>query len=43
MNPTAASTKMARSSQVRSTERLEGVSMAEVVMDDMAIGNPAVP
>jgi hypothetical protein len=32
---------MARSSQVRSTERRQGVSMAEVVMDDMAIGNPA--
>src|SRR5436309_541803 len=31
---------MARSSQVRSTERRLGVSMAEVVMDDMAIGNP---
>jgi hypothetical protein len=31
---------MARSSQVRSAERREGVSMAEVVMDDMAIGNP---
>jgi hypothetical protein len=32
---------MARSSQVCSTERRAGVSMAEVVMDDMAIGNPA--
>jgi hypothetical protein len=32
---------MARSSQVRSTERRAGVSMAEVVMADMAIGNPA--
>src|SRR5664280_3910177 len=32
---------MASSSQVRSTERREGVSMAEAVMDDMAIGNPA--
>src|ERR1700722_13899604 len=32
---------MARSSQVLSTERPKGVSMAEVVMDDMAIGNPA--
>src|SRR6266852_9766196 len=40
MTATAASTMMARSSQVRSTERREGVSMAEVVMDDMAIGNP---
>ena len=28
---------------VRSTERREGVSMVEVVMDDMAIGNPASP
>jgi hypothetical protein len=34
---------MARSSQVRSTERRLGVSMAEVVMDDMAIGNPVSP
>src|SRR5260370_41523044 len=34
---------MARSSQVRSTERREGVSMAEVVIDDMAIGNPVSP
>jgi hypothetical protein len=34
---------MARSSQVRSAERREGVSMAEVVMDDMAIGNPVSP
>src|ERR1700676_1881522 len=33
----------ARSSQVRSTERRQGVSMAEVVMDDMAIGNPVSP
>src|SRR3979490_958478 len=32
---------MAKSSQVLSIERREGVSMAEVVMDDMAIGNPA--
>jgi hypothetical protein len=32
---------MAMSSQVRSTERLVGVSMIELVMDDMAIGNPA--
>src|SRR6202012_1183863 len=31
---------MAISSHVRSTERREGVSIAEVVMDDMAIGNP---
>jgi hypothetical protein len=31
---------MARSSQVRSIERWNGVSMAEV-MDDMAIGDPA--
>jgi hypothetical protein len=30
---------IARSSQVRSTERRHGVSMAEVVMEDMAIGN----
>jgi hypothetical protein len=41
INATAASTTMARSSQVRSIERRAGVSMAEVVMDDMAIGNPA--
>src|SRR5438552_10088520 len=34
---------MARSSQVRSTERRLGVSMAEVVMDNMAIGNPVSP
>src|SRR2546430_5670330 len=34
---------MARSSQVRSIERRLGVSMAEVVMDDMAIGNPVSP
>jgi len=34
---------MARSSQVRSTERRAGVSMAEVVIDDMAIGNPVSP
>src|SRR5881392_2804645 len=34
---------MARSSQVRSTERRLGASMAEVVMDDMAIGNPVSP
>jgi hypothetical protein len=32
---------MAKSSQVLPIERREGVSMAEVVMDDMAIGNPA--
>src|ERR1700744_2174440 len=32
---------MARSSQVRSTERRVGVSMVDVVIDDMAIGNPA--
>jgi hypothetical protein len=31
---------MARSSQVRSAERWVGVSVTEVVMDDMAIGNP---
>src|ERR1700743_427109 len=41
MRPTAASTRMARSSQVRSIERSEGVSMVDVVIDDMAIGNPA--
>ena len=41
ISATAPSTAMARSSQVRSTERRAGVSMAEVVMDDMAIGNPA--
>jgi len=34
---------MARSSQVRSIDRRAGVSMAEVVMDDMTIGNPASP
>src|ERR1700704_2554148 len=34
---------IARSSQIRSTERREGRSMAEVVMDDMAIGNPVSP
>jgi hypothetical protein len=34
---------MARSSQVRANERRTGVSMAEVVMDDMAIGNPVSP
>src|ERR1700761_8914110 len=43
MTPTAASTRMARSSQVRSTERRAGVSMVDVVIDDMAIGNPASP
>src|ERR1035438_7142036 len=43
MIPTTASARMARSSQVRSTERRAGVSMAEVVMDDMAIGNPVSP
>src|SRR3977135_4749301 len=32
---------MARSSHVRSTDRRAGVSMAEVVMEYMAIGNPA--
>jgi hypothetical protein len=32
---------MARSSQVRAIERRDGVSMVDVVMDDMAIGNPA--
>jgi hypothetical protein len=32
---------IARSSQVFSTERRAGVSMAEVVTDDMAIGDPA--
>src|SRR5437016_3182688 len=36
-------TNKARSSHVRSTERRAGVSMAEVVMDDMAIVNPASP
>jgi hypothetical protein len=41
INATAASTRMAKSSQVLSIERREGVSMAEVAMDDMAIGNPA--
>ena len=41
MIPTTASTRRARSSQVRSTDRRAGVSMAEVVMDDMAIGDPA--
>ena len=39
-NPTTASTMIARSSQVRATERCDGVSIAEVVIDDMAIGNP---
>src|ERR1700744_4230512 len=43
MTPTAASTRMARSSQVRSTERRAGVSMVDVVIDHMAIGNPASP
>src|SRR5262245_3414402 len=40
---TTPNTNTARSSQVRSTERRVGVSMAEVVMDDMAIVNPAYP
>jgi hypothetical protein len=31
---------IAASSQIRSTERRDGVSRAEVVMDDIAIGNP---
>lgn len=31
---------IASSSQVRATERRDGRSMAEVVIDDMAIGNP---
>jgi hypothetical protein len=43
MIATTASSNMARSSQVRSTERRAGVSRAEVVMDDMAIGNPVSP
>src|SRR6516165_6988886 len=43
MTATAASTSMARSSQVRSIERRAGVSIAEVVMDDMAIGDPVSP
>src|SRR5271169_3725642 len=34
---------IATSSQVRSTERRDGVSIAEVVIDDMAIGNPVSP
>src|SRR5579871_5322652 len=34
---------MARSSQVRSAERCVGVSVTEVVMDDMAIGNLESP
>jgi hypothetical protein len=34
---------MARSSQVRSIERRDGVSMVDVVIDDMANGNPAYP
>ncbi len=34
---------MARSSQVFSTERREGVSMTDVVMEDIAIGDPVVP
>src|SRR5690348_16445261 len=36
-------TNKARSSHDRSTERRAGVSMAEVVMDDMAMVNPAYP
>src|SRR6476620_412879 len=32
---------MARSSQTRSIERRDGVSIAELVTDDMAMGNPA--
>jgi len=40
MNVTTANTKKARSSHVRSIERRVGVSMAEVVMDDMADGDP---
>src|ERR1700749_2294015 len=43
MTPTAASTRRARSAQGCSTERLSGVSMVDVVIDDMAIGNPASP
>jgi hypothetical protein len=34
---------MARSSQVRSIERRDGVSMVDVVIDDMTIGNPVYP
>jgi hypothetical protein len=41
MTPTAASTRSERSSQVCSTERRVGVSMVDVVIEDMAIGNPA--
>jgi hypothetical protein len=41
MSVTTPNTMKARSSQVRSSERRAGVSMAEVVMEDMAIGNPA--
>src|SRR5665213_1399034 len=41
MTATTASTSMERSSQTLSTERREGVSTAELVMDDMANGNPA--
>src|SRR5215468_1652600 len=40
---TMPNTNKARSSHVRSTERRRGVSMAAVVMDDMAISNPASP
>src|ERR1700749_2170474 len=43
MTPTTASTKSARSSQVCSTERRAGVSKVAVVIEDMAIGNPAYP
>src|ERR1700694_764686 len=32
---------MARSSQIRSIERREGISIAELVIADMAMGNPA--
>jgi hypothetical protein len=39
-NPTATNTSIAASSQVRSIERREGVSSAEVVIEDMAIGYP---
>ena len=35
--PTTTSTKIARSSQVRSTERRDGKSMEDVVMDDMVL------
>lgn len=38
---TTASVKMARSSQVFAIERREGVSMTDVVIEDMAIGDPA--